>query len=668
MVKDTLKRIITSTRTHKNWTKIIISFSLTAVILIGLLWFNTPVKAIGVTLVNLPTSMTTGNNYSFTAKVTIDPNENIPIDSLRLDLTGPTSPTPSVLFNTDGSIISKTDQFVSIAKQGTSTYTQGSLYGYGYGYSSGSNTLNSVVSAPANDVDVWNNGSNWVWDNGDHDLGAGNYASSLQQWGNGLRFNSINIPQGATITKAYLTFTARYDAPGSVAKTMITGDKEPNAATFSNLADFQSRRGKEVGGADNTKITTAQVPWDFDSTQKWNLGDTYTSPDISTVVQEIINQPNWSSGNNLALFWDDFAGKSDPGAWRSGFSYEGSMFAYSSDIDSPVLTIEYGSVGSGTYKTSWGYGYGYTGQTTLEYLVTINTGTMQSGNYNAQMSVNVPQPVDSSVTKFLSVNYPFSITAASSGGGASPTINTLVLNGLTGNSVTVDNNGVTTVSSQLTSTNGSVILNIASGTKLLDSQGHPLTMLSAASTSNLPAPPVGSVIISSVEFGPTGATFNPAINVSFKYNAASLPTGVLEPSLYIAYWNGSVWQQLVGTVDTKNDLVTASVTHFTSFALIGAQTPVTTTPVATTSTTTTQTTTTKTTSTTTPITTKTTTPTSSTTTNPVSTTTLTTNTTTSTVSTTTASKAVLPWWSWVLIGVAVFIIAIIAVIMVRRNK
>jgi hypothetical protein len=471
-----------------------------------------------------------------------------------------------------------------------------------------------------------------------------------------MRFANIKIPQGATITKAYLIFTTKYTESGTGCNTTITGDKEPDAAAFTNLADYQARRGTAVGGADDTKRTTTQVNWDG-IPGGLAQGDQFDSPYITSVIQEIVDQPSWTSGNHLALFWDDHVGQSTSGGWRGAYSYLGSSNS------SPILHIEYGFAGLGSYQTSWGYGYGYSGPTTLQYQVTINTSTMQVGNYNAQMSVNVPQPVDSSVTKFLSINYPFSITSNTGGGGSVPTSHTLVLVQLAGTCI-VDSNGVTIGSSQLTSMNGNIIMNIASGTKLLDSQGQPLTILSATATTNLPSPPAGSVVISSVEFGPKGATFNPAISVSFKYDPASLPARVPGSSLYVAWWDGTSWQKLASTVDSQNNEVTTAISHFTSFALIGTQTPVTTTSTTTPISTTTVTPVTTTTKTTTTI--PATSP-STTTTTQVSTTTLTPITTTSTISTT-PSKSSLPLWSWLLIGVvAIFVVAIV-VILVRRNK
>lgn len=126
--------------------------------------------------------------------------------------------------------------------------------------------------------------------------------------GSGLRWQGVNILQSALIDNAYISVYASLDRSNVVVNSYITGNKESNAAAWSDLANYQSRRGTIVGGADNTKITTAQVA--FDNISAWTASNWYNTPDISIVVQEIVNQAGWVSGNAMALFWDDHDGRS----------------------------------------------------------------------------------------------------------------------------------------------------------------------------------------------------------------------------------------------------------------------------------------------------------------------------------------------------------------------
>lgn len=138
--------------------------------------------------------------------------------------------------------------------------------------------------------------------------------------GSGMRFKNVTIAQGATIVAAYLACKCGQANSETVIRSRITGDDEDNAAAWTTLADFQSRRGTVVGGADNSKITTAQVDWD--SIAAWSLNTIYNSPSIVSIIQEIVNRVGWASGNSLALWIDDYNQRSDIAAVRNPYSFD----------------------------------------------------------------------------------------------------------------------------------------------------------------------------------------------------------------------------------------------------------------------------------------------------------------------------------------------------------
>jgi hypothetical protein len=112
-------------------------------------------------------------------------------------------------------------------------------------------------------------------------------------------------------------------------------------------------------------------------------------------------------------------------------------------------------------------------------------------------------------------------------------------------------------------------LYIAAGTRLLDSSGRALTTIQGGAASELPAPPPQAFIVQSLEFGPGGATFTPAIVLTMRYDAASLPAGSDDGDLYIAFWNGTLWVAAPSAADTTVHAVTAQITHFSQYALVG---------------------------------------------------------------------------------------------------
>ena len=169
--------------------------------------------------------------------------------------------------------------------------------------------LSIQVAASTDDCVVYYQSSTWVISLTQINLDPGDLTVfSMYKLGGGMCFQNVAIPVGSVITAAYITLTPDQNQSGNTVKTRITGDKELNAATFSTIANYQSRRGTVVGGANNNNITTAQVAWD--SIAAWTTDNAINSPDISTIIQEIINQSGWASGNALALFWDDHDGRS----------------------------------------------------------------------------------------------------------------------------------------------------------------------------------------------------------------------------------------------------------------------------------------------------------------------------------------------------------------------
>lgn len=105
----------------------------------------------------------------------------------------------------------------------------------------------------------------------------------------GLRFQGITIPKGAKIDSAYIVVTSHEGKDADdVAKITIYGDATDNATTFTEDALISAR-----------PKTTAQVKWTVNV--EWTLWGTYRTPDLSSIVQEIVSRNGWVSGNSLAI-------------------------------------------------------------------------------------------------------------------------------------------------------------------------------------------------------------------------------------------------------------------------------------------------------------------------------------------------------------------------------
>lgn len=191
------------------------------------------------------------------------------------------------------------------------------------------------VGAAYDDCKVkWDDTGFWVIEQESiyQEVGRGSLAAL--KLGGGMRFTGVTIPQGATISAAYLTFRCNNAYSSTTVNSKIIGEGVDNAATWSTLDDYKARRGSPVGTGDGNK-TTAQVAWD--NIPAWTLGTSYNSPEIKTIIQEIISRPGWASGHALALWWDDHDYRSThvTNVRRSGASWDDTTYA------PPALYVAY---------------------------------------------------------------------------------------------------------------------------------------------------------------------------------------------------------------------------------------------------------------------------------------------------------------------------------------
>jgi hypothetical protein len=93
-----------------------------------------------------------------------------------------------------------------------------------------------------------------------------------------------------------------------------------------------------------------------------------------------------------------------------------------------------------------------------------------------------------------------------------------------------------------------------------------------------PNRPANTLIIEAYSFQPDNASFSPAASVTIKYDAAALPANVKETNLYLALLENSKWTAVSTTVDTKSKTLTAKISHFSTYAVLGKVTAAATTP------------------------------------------------------------------------------------------
>jgi len=144
----------------------------------------------------------------------------------------------------------------------------------------------------------------------------------------GLRFQSLVIPQGATINNAYIEFEVDETDSGTT-DLVIYGQDTDDAGTFGNGANNISNRTR----------TSASVNW---SIPAWNVVSAkQQTPDITTIIQEIVDRTGWSSGNDLAVIIEPGAGCNSSSCQRTAESEDGEA------ANAPLLVIDYTVGGAG---------------------------------------------------------------------------------------------------------------------------------------------------------------------------------------------------------------------------------------------------------------------------------------------------------------------------------
>lgn len=144
--------------------------------------------------------------------------------------------------------------------------------------------------------------------------------------------------------------------------------------------------------------------------------------------------------------------------------------------------------------------------------------------------------------------------------------------GFTPVSEIVTTDGIFTEEVIAESFNGLYHLTITEGTRLLTKDKQPLSAITMVEMEEPPPPPKDAYTAGPVhEFGPDGATFELPVTLTISYDPSLIPEGVNEEYLVIAYYHEDAgkWIELDSIVDTKANIISARVSHFTAFAVFG---------------------------------------------------------------------------------------------------
>jgi hypothetical protein len=182
-----------------------------------------------------------------------------------------------------------------------------------------------------------------------------------------IRFPNFTIPESAEILTAKITLTSPYDEARGTCNARIHYDNAINSVAPTNHAEF-----------DALVLSTSYAEWP--NVPASVTDQAYDTPSLANIIQEIVDDPDYASGNAIGIVMVTQAGSSETSMrYGKGVGWDGTGL--------PVLTITYtrnvravpfiltSSLSAYNVDTPDSLGYAYEENTTgVEMDVDVKTG------------------------------------------------------------------------------------------------------------------------------------------------------------------------------------------------------------------------------------------------------------------------------------------------------
>ena len=276
---------------------------------------------------------TQSSTNSISGKVFCDIDQDESQDSFESNLSGVTV----YLYNDangNGKIDSGEGAIDSAVTDGSGDYS------FTTNYSAGNGSISIAVSSNNDDAQEKSNGKMYL-------------TSDYQKLNNrtvAFRFQDVQIPQGTTISNATITVNS-YNAQSNSSVVTIYGE---------DIDDSPGMTSSDDNITDRTK-TSANEDW---TCNNWGYDVDYTTPDISDIIQEIVNRSNWVAGNDITIIIEPKSGSDNKRVTSRDYSTS----------NAPTLDVSFTS-GSGT--------------TTNKYVVRVNTNIYSGASLSGSNDLSV---------------------------------------------------------------------------------------------------------------------------------------------------------------------------------------------------------------------------------------------------------------------------------------
>lgn len=166
-----------------------------------------------------------------------------------------------------------------------------------------------------------------------------------------VRFPSVSVPKGATIKGAFLTFAAQ-QSDTSNAAISVKAEMSGNSAEITSSAKIIGRT------ATSNAVTWSTAAGNLTS---WVANESYSTPDLQAVVQEVVSKDDWCGGNAMTFLLSGTLGQRVASALEDG------------DALAPQLSIQYDPVLPGSTCVN------------AQTIAQVNAGDDDAEEYNSAM-------------------------------------------------------------------------------------------------------------------------------------------------------------------------------------------------------------------------------------------------------------------------------------------
>ena len=207
------------------------------------------------------------------------------------------------------------------------------------------NTITSRISASSDDAEDeyrWYFTDQCILD-GTNVIFGDRYTDSYRTTHGGFRFQDVEIPEDAVVTNAYIQFTSSDSGSGSATHT-IYAQAADNPVTFANTPS-------NIGTRPTTSASASWSPSDWTGTDL--AGTAQRTPNLSEIIQEIIDRDGWEEGNSIVIIAEYEADDPEYYNWRPAHTYD------SDPLKAPYLYVQYATNATPHSYTTQGTAYSW---------------------------------------------------------------------------------------------------------------------------------------------------------------------------------------------------------------------------------------------------------------------------------------------------------------------